>query len=104
MSCSRVIAVLATLGLACAGAEADEYVVSLDEIPALGTGELVCRAAGYAPRADSFRWMGHPDLQAVPMPSQAPRTSCQWRVSTTPILPGTFDINRTTRLQGQMQG
>jgi len=36
----------------------------------LGAGELICRAAGYAPRADSFRWMAHPQLQAIPMPDQ----------------------------------
>lgn len=36
----------------------------------LGGAELVCRAVGYAPQADTFRWMAHPDLQAVPMPSQ----------------------------------
>lgn len=36
----------------------------------LGGAELICRAAGYAPASDSFRWMGHPDLQAVPMPNQ----------------------------------
>ena len=39
-------------------------------IVVVGGAELVCRAAGYAPRTDVIRWMAHPDLQALPMPSQ----------------------------------